>query len=216
MYRVFVVLCFRRDLASGKYRTLRQFSDEVMRLFSNCETYNGPDSEFTAEAIRQRKAFQKHLSQLQQELSQTSAATKRRRVEPAQEQQSDSDSSSRDNDSAPPKRLSRSSGNRRSLKESRSEEDEEEDAEGSSSDESGRGRRGRPPRQGQRDATKRSRRGSSDGEQRSGDVHGIMEELYSNLVAEDSEGIFAEPVTDDVAPGYSQEISRPTDLKKIR
>ncbi len=48
------------------------------------------------------------------------------------------------------------------------------------------------------------------------DLGEVLASLFEAVVAEDSEGIFAEPVTDDVAPGYSQEISRPTDLQKIR
>jgi hypothetical protein len=221
---VFAIIMSRRDLDNGKYRTLRQFTEEVMRLFGNCEAYNGPDSEFTAEAIRQRKAFQKQLSLLQESLkggdqNNSTSVSKRRRGEL---QESKAGVSARNTGSAGMSRGRSRGGMRSSLKEESSEEEEreeerEEEEEEYSSDDSGSSRGGRDRRRrAPRSAAKRARLVPSDGEQYPTSVSETMEELYSNLVAEDSEGIFAEPVTDDVAPGYSQEISRPTDLQKIR
>lgn len=39
---------------------------------------------------------------------------------------------------------------------------------------------------------------------------------FNVVVAEDEWELFANPVTDDIAPGYSKEITRPTDLSTIR
>jgi hypothetical protein len=44
----------------------------------------------------------------------------------------------------------------------------------------------------------------------------IMWPSFNIIVAEDSWELFAQPVTDEIAPGYSKEITRPTDLNKIR
>jgi hypothetical protein len=44
----------------------------------------------------------------------------------------------------------------------------------------------------------------------------IVWPLYNRLVEEDPMEIFALPVTDEIAPGYSTVVSRPTDLSRIK
>lgn len=51
----------RENLNIRKYRSIKQFSEEVNRMFTNCELYNADDSEYHIEAVRQRLAFQKYL-----------------------------------------------------------------------------------------------------------------------------------------------------------
>eukprot|EP00731_Ephydatia_muelleri_P039297 Em1351g1a len=43
----------------------------------------------------------------------------------------------------------------------------------------------------------------------------FLKDLHQQIAKRDPEGIFAEPVTDDIAPGYSAIISHPLDLKTI-
>lgn len=45
---------------------------------------------------------------------------------------------------------------------------------------------------------------------------GVMWPSFNAIVAADEWELFAQPVTDDIAPGYSKEIMRPTDLSTIR
>lgn len=47
-----------------KYRTLEQYKEEMLRMFSNCEKYNKEGSEFADESCRLREIFMKNIADL--------------------------------------------------------------------------------------------------------------------------------------------------------
>jgi hypothetical protein len=52
----------RKNLESKKYRTVSQYKEEMLRMFSNCEKFNGAgDSEILTENSRLRDIFKQYV-----------------------------------------------------------------------------------------------------------------------------------------------------------
>ena len=56
---------YRTNLEAQKYRTLNQFKEDILRMFSNCEKYNGKSSEYGKESERLRVLFLNKINELE-------------------------------------------------------------------------------------------------------------------------------------------------------